>query len=110
MDLRGSPSGEDAVVQQRTETLRRNVDALDFDFSGEAPMSDDRLELWYWIIPSDAYPFKRHKSTWRMTEEEASLRYGSAAEKVEESREVRRLPRPGRIPVTAPRSDTAAPS
>lgn len=51
----------------------------------------DPLELWYWIIPSDAYPFSRQKSTWRMTEEEASLRYGTAAEKVDGSCVIRHL-------------------
>jgi hypothetical protein len=52
-------------------------------------MPDKPLELWYWIIPGDAYPFKRHRSTWLMTEEEAWRRYGSEAEKVDDSLEIR---------------------
>jgi hypothetical protein len=52
-------------------------------------MPDQPLELWYWIIPGDAYPFTPRQSTWRMTEEEASRRYGMAAEKVEGSLEIR---------------------
>ena len=52
-------------------------------------MQDKPLELWYWIIPGDAYPFRRLKSTWLMTEEEAWQRYGGEAEKVENSLEIR---------------------
>lgn len=47
------------------------------------------LKLWFWTITSDTYPFRRIKTTWRMTEEDARARHGGAAEKVESTLEIR---------------------
>ena len=43
------------------------------------------LKLWFWTITSDTYPFKRMKTIWRMTEEDARARHGDDAVKVEGS-------------------------
>ena len=45
----------------------------------------EHLRLWFWTITSDTYPFKRRKTTWRMTEEDAHARHGDDAVKVEGS-------------------------
>lgn len=49
-------------------------------------------EQWFWIITSDTPPFKRRKTTWRMTEEVARARHGADAVRVEGSLEVRTDP------------------
>lgn len=55
-------------------------------------MDDKPIESWFWNVPGSTWPFKRIKSTWRMTEATARERYGDAAEKVEGSLEVSHPP------------------
>lgn len=46
-------------------------------------------ELWLWTITGTTWPFKRHKTRFRMTEEDARQRHGDDAQKVEGSLEIR---------------------